>query len=108
MCSGISSLGSATSPSGNSGKSRSTSAAIALSVGPARALAVRSDAPCCQQKVVEDRRRQPRLEKRLVEALEQQIAIARVLLPGERHGVRVGARLERPVEPPEPVRGQLL
>src|SRR6516165_601154 len=95
MWSGIISPGGATMPSGNSGKS--PSGIRPPSLRPGR-----------QQQVVEDGRRQPGLEQALIEALKQEIAVERVLAPEHRHVGRIGARLERAVEPPEPVSHELL
>src|SRR5579884_1013441 len=95
MYSGINSPGSATMPSGNSGKSPSGMRQASLRLGR-------------QQQVVEDRRRQPGFEQALVYALEEQVAVKRVLAPEHRHVGRVGAGLERAVEPPEPVGQELL
>src|SRR5580704_1195966 len=99
MCSGISSPGSATIPRGNSGNSREGPSGIRpLSLRTARG----------DEQVVEDRRRQHRLEQSLVDALEQQVAAERVLPPQHRYVVGVRGRLERAVEPPKPVREELL
>src|ERR1700753_4386409 len=95
MCSGISSPGSATIPSGNSGKSPAGMRPASLRPGR-------------EKQVVEDGRRQPGLEQPLVQALEQQGAVERVLAPEHRYVGRIGARLERAVEPPEPVGQELL
>src|ERR1700733_1068858 len=100
MWSGMSSPGRATSPSGNSGKSRGGPSGMRPSS--------RRGAPRRQQQVVEDGRRQPGLEQLLVDALEKQVAAERILAPEHRHVGRIGARLERAVEPSEPVGEKLL
>src|SRR5215218_1144592 len=101
MWSGISSVGSATTRSGNNGKSCSRATCRAYvcpayggSGGPAR----RDD------QVVEDRRREPRLEQGAVDGLQGDVAAEGVLAPQPRDAVRLGGRLERPVGPAEPVR----
>src|SRR5690242_6750985 len=105
MWSGIISPGSATMPSGNSGKSLVWRSGIDSSLGPGRnGLAlVRRD-----QQVVEDPRRQQRLEHTLVDLLQEQIPVERVLSPRHRHVVGRRTRLERAIEPSEPIRNQLL
>src|SRR5215207_155314 len=61
-----------------------------------------------KQQVVEERRRQPWLEQRAVERLEQEVATVGVHPPGPGHVERVGRGLERAVGPPEQAGGQLL
>ena len=61
-----------------------------------------------QDQVVEDRRRQARLEQPAVDLLEGQVALEGVDLPAPRDRVGVGRRLQRAVGPPEPVGQQLL
>ena len=61
-----------------------------------------------EHQVVEDRRRQARLEQPAVELLQQQVAAVGVLAPGPRNVVGLGGRLERAVGPAEPVGEQLL
>ena len=75
--------GSATSPSGNSGKSRTSRRACRRSLGraPTAAAVLRPAACAREQQVVEDRRRQPRLEQPAVEALQHQVAAVGVLAP---------------------------
>src|ERR1700741_1180242 len=97
MWSGTTSVGSATSSSGNSGKSWAS-----------RSAATESRPAGGEQQVVEQRRRQPRLEHPLVELLQQQVAVERVALPQQRPIVGIGARPRGRVEPAEPVRAQLL
>src|ERR1700761_5395313 len=108
MCSGISSPGTATSPSGNNGKSRVSRSGItpeSTSVAPS----VRPLVPAgAHQQVVEDGGREQGLEQPLVDPLEEEVAMERVLAPQHRHILRGRGRLERPVEPAKPVRDQLL
>src|SRR3954465_6548 len=61
-----------------------------------------------EHQVVEDARRQARLEQGAIDALERDVPAVRVLDPRPRDVPRVGAPLQRAVEPPEPVREQLL
>src|SRR5215210_4366950 len=61
-----------------------------------------------KHQVVEQVRREPALEQPPVDALEQQVAVVGVLDPWDRDALGVGARLERAVEPAEPVGQQLL
>src|SRR5215211_5806536 len=61
-----------------------------------------------KHQVVEEPRREAALEQAPVDALEQQIAPVGVVDPGHRDPLWVGARLQRAVEPTEPVRQQPL
>src|SRR5581483_11329803 len=123
MWSGTSSVGRATIERGKSGKSSTFVGSIsfrsvgARPPGPVPAPAQRFQSrpggsgawPLgAEQQVVEQRRRQPRLEHVLVELLQRQIAVERVAPPENRNVVGLGARLERAIEPPEPVRDELL
>src|SRR5205085_8855925 len=63
--------------------------------------------PGGQQQVVEQLRRQRRLEDLAVDALKDQVAMKGVLAPDHRHLARIGGCLQRPVEPPKPVRNEL-
>src|SRR5947209_10934308 len=111
MCSGISSPGSATIPSGNSGKSRVRRSGMAGVYGAqvrSTPAGGRLGPPRGQQEVVEDRGGQHRLERELVETLQQEVAAERVLPPEHRHIVGMGGRLEATVEPTEQVRNELL
>src|ERR1700761_4288538 len=99
MCSGTASVGSATSPSGNSGNSLTTSSATDGQSRPGGAAAPSS--PCGQQEVVEQRRGQVRLQQVGVDSLQHQIAVEGVLAPQHRDVVGIGRCLQRAVEPPE-------
>src|SRR5579875_1500639 len=101
MCSGTTSPGSATIPSGNRGNSLT-----ALLTRPSLGRTDRRLARA-QQQVVEQPWRQQRLEQTFIEALQRQVAVERVLAPEHRHIGGVRARLQRAVEPSEPVRQQL-
>src|SRR3954465_8551315 len=61
-----------------------------------------------EHQVVEDARRQARLEHGAIDALERDVPAVGVLDPAHRDVARVGGRLQRAVEPTEPVRQQLL
>src|SRR4051812_27771021 len=61
-----------------------------------------------KHQVVEQLRWEAPLEQAAVDALQQQIAAVRVVDPRHRDPLRVGAGLQRAVEPAEPVRQQLL
>src|SRR3954447_20616684 len=58
--------------------------------------------------VVEHGRRQPRLQQRLIDLLQADVAAEGVHLPSPRDRVRVRGRLQRAVGPAEPVGQQLL
>src|SRR5438270_9768358 len=98
MCSGTSSPGSATIPSGKRGNSERSRSDMLATLAPARR----------HEQVVEDGRRQEGLEGRLVDALEEEVAVEGVLTPEQRDVGLVGARFERAVEPSEPVGHELL
>src|SRR5947209_9038602 len=108
MCRGISSPGSATIPSGNSGNSSLRRSDIPRLVygGGWRRYGLRLTS--CQQEVVEHRWGEEPLKHLLIDSLEQEVAVERVLSPQHRDLARVGARLQGAVEPAEPVRHQLL
>src|SRR4051794_18034436 len=61
-----------------------------------------------EHQVVEQLRGQARLEHAPVHALQQQVSAVGVLDPRHRDVARLGRRLHGPIEPPEPVREQLL
>src|SRR6185312_1116304 len=115
MCSGTLSVGSATLPKKNSGKSRTGSGICPESKplpaprgeadgrGSGGAALARGD-----HQVVEDGRREPALEQPAVELLQDEVAAVGVLPPHPRDLFGVGGRLERAVGPAEPVREQLL
>src|SRR5437763_4483642 len=104
MCSGTTSLGSSTMPSGNSGNLSSFS----LIPGEATGGAVRLWRARRHEQVVEDRRRERAFEQRVVERLQGEVAAVGVVVPGARDAERVGGRLERAVRPAEPAGEQLL
>src|SRR5689334_18868896 len=104
MCSGTTSLGNSTMPSGNSGN-RSSVSPIA---GEATGGAIRLRGARRDEQVVEDRRWQRALEQRVVDHLQREVAAVRVLVPRARDRVRVGRGLERAVGPAEPAGEQLL
>src|SRR4051794_25714696 len=64
--------------------------------------------PRREHRVEEGVRRHPRLHPAPVDRLQQQVAAVRVLDPAPRDVLRLAARLERAVEPAEPVGEQLL
>src|SRR4051812_30956566 len=61
-----------------------------------------------KHQVVEEPRGEAPLEQPPVHVLQQQVAVVRVADPRHRDRGRIGAGLERAVEPPEPVGQQLL
>src|SRR4051812_47917709 len=100
MCSGTSSVGSATMSSGNSGKA--STALLGMELPRSAGGPVRRD-----DQVVEHGGRQPALEHATVDLLEDEVAPVGVLAPQPRNLGGLGARLEHAVGPPEPVRQQL-
>src|SRR5687768_12565099 len=105
MCSGTTSVGSSTRGSGNSGRSRTSGAIRGKCRGrrePRSAGAAGGD-----QQVVEELRREPRLEQLAVDPLKRQVAAECEAMPGERDAGCVDVRLEPPQEPAIDVREQL-